>query len=89
MASFFTDNEDLLFYLNEGIDWAALAEVTEYGWRTPDGFKNGDRGASSSTSRSRRWWASSWPSEVAPRAARRSIARARTSRTARRSRARR
>jgi 3-(methylthio)propanoyl-CoA dehydrogenase len=41
MASFLTDNDDLLYYLNEGIDWTALAEVTEYGWRTPDGFKNG------------------------------------------------
>jgi alkylation response protein AidB-like acyl-CoA dehydrogenase len=41
MASFLSDNDDLLYYLNEGIDWTALAEVTEYGWRTPDGFKNG------------------------------------------------
>jgi 3-(methylthio)propanoyl-CoA dehydrogenase len=41
MASFLTDNDDLLFYVNHGIDWAALAEVTEYGWRAPDGFKNG------------------------------------------------
>jgi alkylation response protein AidB-like acyl-CoA dehydrogenase len=41
MASFLTDNEDLLYYLNQGIDWTALADVTEYGWRTPDGFKNG------------------------------------------------
>src|SRR5258708_618047 len=41
MASFLTDNEDMLFYLNEGVDWTALAEVTEYGWRAPDGFKNG------------------------------------------------
>src|SRR5580698_4692329 len=41
MASFLTDNDDLLYYLNENIDWTALAEVTEYGWRAPDGFKNG------------------------------------------------
>jgi alkylation response protein AidB-like acyl-CoA dehydrogenase len=41
MASFLTDNEDMLYYLNEGVDWTALAEVTEYGWRTPEGFKNG------------------------------------------------
>src|SRR5579883_775590 len=40
MASFFTDNDDLLFYFDEAIDWATLAEVTEYGWRTQDGFKN-------------------------------------------------
>jgi alkylation response protein AidB-like acyl-CoA dehydrogenase len=41
MASFLSDNDDLLYYLHHGIDWTALAEVTEYGWRTPDGFKNG------------------------------------------------
>ncbi|MGO9835444.1 MAG: acyl-CoA dehydrogenase family protein [Polyangiaceae bacterium] len=41
MASFLTDNDDLLYYLNERVDWSSLAEVTEYGWRTPDGFKNG------------------------------------------------
>ncbi len=41
MASFLSDNDDLLYYLNEGIDWTSLAEVTEYGWRAPDGFKNG------------------------------------------------
>jgi len=40
MANFFTDNEDLLFYFDEAIDWSALAEITEYGWRAPDGFKN-------------------------------------------------
>jgi alkylation response protein AidB-like acyl-CoA dehydrogenase len=41
MASFLTDNDDLLYYLNENIDWTTLAEVTEYGWRAQDGFKNG------------------------------------------------
>jgi alkylation response protein AidB-like acyl-CoA dehydrogenase len=41
MASFLTDNDDLLYYLNEGIDWTTLAEVSEYGWRAPEGFKNG------------------------------------------------
>lgn len=40
MASFLTDNEDLRFYLERGVDWDALVEVTEYGYRTPDGFKN-------------------------------------------------
>jgi 3-(methylthio)propanoyl-CoA dehydrogenase len=40
MANFLTDNEDLSYYMNEGVDWAALAEVTEYGWRAADGFKN-------------------------------------------------
>jgi len=41
MASFLTDNEDLLYYLNQGVDWTTLAEVTEFGWRSPEGFKNG------------------------------------------------
>lgn len=40
MASFLTDNEDLRFYLERGVDWDALVEVTEYGYRTPDGFKS-------------------------------------------------
>ena len=39
MASFLTDNDDLRFYLERGVDWDALVEVTEYGYRTPDGFK--------------------------------------------------
>ncbi len=29
MASYFEDNEDLRFYFDEGVDWAALAEVSE------------------------------------------------------------
>lgn len=40
MASFLTDNDDLRFYLERGLDWDALVEVTEYGYRTPDGFKD-------------------------------------------------
>ena len=39
MASFFTDHDDFAFYFDHGIDWASLVEVTEYGYRTPDGFK--------------------------------------------------
>lgn len=39
MANFFTDNDDLVFYFDKGIDWASLVEVTEYGYRTQDGFK--------------------------------------------------
>lgn len=40
MANFFTDNEDLNFYIEQGIDWAPVVEATEYGYRTADGFKN-------------------------------------------------
>lgn len=39
MASYFHDNEDLRFYFDRGIDWAPLVEVTEYGFRTKDGYK--------------------------------------------------
>jgi 3-(methylthio)propanoyl-CoA dehydrogenase len=39
MSSFFEDNDDLRFYFDEGVDWAALAELSEYGFRTADGFK--------------------------------------------------
>jgi 3-(methylthio)propanoyl-CoA dehydrogenase len=39
MASFLTDNDDLRFYLERGLDWDALVEVTEYGYRAPDCFK--------------------------------------------------
>jgi alkylation response protein AidB-like acyl-CoA dehydrogenase len=42
VASFLTDNDDLLYYLGDGVDWAALAEATEYGFRTKDGFKTAD-----------------------------------------------
>jgi alkylation response protein AidB-like acyl-CoA dehydrogenase len=40
VASYLSDNDDLQYYLGEGVDWASLAEVTEYGWRTEDGWKN-------------------------------------------------
>jgi alkylation response protein AidB-like acyl-CoA dehydrogenase len=40
MANFFTDNDDLSFYLEKGVDWAQLAEVTEHGFTREEGFKN-------------------------------------------------
>src|SRR5271165_292084 len=39
MPSYFEDNEDLKFYFDDGVDWARLAEVTEYGYRSEGGFK--------------------------------------------------
>ncbi|MDI3282930.1 acyl-CoA dehydrogenase family protein [Polyangium sp. 15x6] len=39
MANFFTDNDDLRFHFEEGVDWAPLVEVTELGYRTEEGFK--------------------------------------------------
>jgi alkylation response protein AidB-like acyl-CoA dehydrogenase len=40
MASFLTDNEDLLFYVERGIDWAPIVEATEFNYRSPGAFKN-------------------------------------------------
>ncbi len=40
MANFFTDNDDLRFHFEEGVDWGPLVEVTELGYRTEDGFKS-------------------------------------------------
>jgi 3-(methylthio)propanoyl-CoA dehydrogenase len=41
MASFLDDNEDLQYYLGEGVDWEALASASELGYRHPDGFRDG------------------------------------------------
>ena len=40
MGNFFKDNADLQFYFEEGIDWPKLVEVTEHGFRSPDGPAN-------------------------------------------------
>ena len=40
MASFLSDNADLLYYFDEGVDWDTLAELTEYGWRAAGRFSN-------------------------------------------------
>src|SRR3990170_7283585 len=40
MANFLHDNDDLQYYLDEGIDWETLASVTELGYRLPDGWKS-------------------------------------------------
>jgi hypothetical protein len=42
VASFFADNEDLKFCFEKAIDWSSLARLTEYGFRTTDGFKSAD-----------------------------------------------
>lgn len=39
MASFFSDNADLQYYFDKGIDWAPLVELTEYGYRARDAWK--------------------------------------------------
>jgi 3-(methylthio)propanoyl-CoA dehydrogenase len=40
MASFLYDNDDLLFYIDRGIEWSALVEATEFGYRAPGAFQN-------------------------------------------------
>ena len=40
MSNFYHDNDDLRFYLHDGLDWASLVEVTEYGFRSAEGFKD-------------------------------------------------
>lgn len=42
MANFYRDNEDLLYYVEKGIDWAPLVRVTEKGFRDEDGFRTAD-----------------------------------------------
>jgi len=42
MGNYFTDNDDLQWYFEHGIDWASLAEISEYGYHLPDGHKNLD-----------------------------------------------
>ncbi len=42
MASFFSDNDDLRFYFEHGVDWAALAEVSEHGFASADGHKSAE-----------------------------------------------
>lgn len=39
MASFLSDNADLQYYLNSGVDWDLLATISERGFRDSDGFR--------------------------------------------------
>lgn len=41
-GNFYKDNADLAFYVDKWIDWAPLVELTEYLYRTEDGFKSAD-----------------------------------------------
>ena len=40
MANFYLDNEDLRFYVEKYFDWESLVRLTEYGYKTQDGFKD-------------------------------------------------
>ncbi|HVR61284.1 MAG TPA: acyl-CoA dehydrogenase family protein [Polyangia bacterium] len=44
MASFLRDNDDLQYYLGEGIDWETVVSVSEMGYRFVDGFKTAAEG---------------------------------------------
>ncbi|MDJ0761424.1 MAG: acyl-CoA dehydrogenase family protein [Myxococcota bacterium] len=41
-GNFYTDNEDLKFYVDKYIDWEPLVELTEFDYKAPDGFKDLD-----------------------------------------------
>src|SRR5262249_38315056 len=38
--NFFKDNDDLLYYIERGIDWEPLVQLTEFGYRAPGGFSS-------------------------------------------------
>ena len=40
MGNFYKDNDDLRFYIEREIDWEPLVRLTEYLYRTEDGFSN-------------------------------------------------
>lgn len=40
MANFFTDNEDLRWYLDKGIEWKPIVEACELGLKLEDGFRS-------------------------------------------------
>ena len=42
MANFLDDNHDLRYYLGAGVDWPALASLTELGFRHPEGWKSAE-----------------------------------------------
>jgi 3-(methylthio)propanoyl-CoA dehydrogenase len=42
MANFFEDNEDLQYYLGDGVDWGALSGLAERGYIQTDGWKNAE-----------------------------------------------
>ncbi|RLB61650.1 MAG: hypothetical protein DRI90_10900 [Deltaproteobacteria bacterium] len=41
-TNFFTDNDDLKYYFERGIDWEPLVKLNELNYRSPDGFDNAE-----------------------------------------------
>ncbi len=42
MANFFTDNHDLQYYFEKGVDWEPLVRLTEYDFKAPDTYATAD-----------------------------------------------
>ncbi len=42
MANFYEDNEDLRWYIETGYDWEPIVRLTEYNWKSEDGFREVD-----------------------------------------------
>ena len=42
MANFYRDNEDLQFYATVGLPWEPLVDLTELGYKDPDGHASFD-----------------------------------------------
>lgn len=46
MENFFTDNDDLQYYMEKGLDWESLVKLTEYDFASEDGYKSTEEAVS-------------------------------------------
>ncbi len=46
MANFLTDNDDLLFYLERGIDWSPIVALVEHDFKAPQGYASSEEAVS-------------------------------------------
>ena len=46
MANYLADNDDLLFYLERGIDWAPIVALVEQEYAAPEGYKTAEEAVS-------------------------------------------
>ena len=46
MPNFYTDNEDLRYYIERGVDWEPLVRLTEGDFKDPEGPENVDEAVS-------------------------------------------
>lgn len=42
MPNFYTDNDDLRWYISRGLDWEPIVRLTEYDYQSEDGFTNAE-----------------------------------------------